>query len=164
MQNILSSQNLEFSGLKMLQLGDQMYREKKIRAKKHFEDMGLFVLSIDINGQGESLPIDLSKPINWPQYKGYFDIVTNFGTSEHVSDHMTCFENIYYFCKNGGIMYNLVPREGCWNKGCHKHAHKYNTEFFKSWAGEHFCTILENRVVDSKERFRDDMVLAVLRK
>jgi hypothetical protein len=164
LKDIMSKNNLSFNGLKMLQLGDQVYRDKKIRAKEYFESLGSSVVSIDINGQGGSLPIDLSVAIDEPNYKDNFDIITNFGTSEHVSDHFMCFENMYSFCKKNGIIYNLVPRKGFWNNKSHKDAHKYDTEFFVEWSEKHNCDILINRIVPKKERFCDDMILAILKK
>lgn len=161
---VLLGQNLILNGLKMLQLGDQIYREKKVRAKKYFEELGAFVLSIDINGKGGSVSKDLSKHIEWPEYKCHFDMITNFGTSEHVSDHIVCFENMYYFCRKGGIIYSLVPREGFWNHGAHRGVHKYNTEFFAKWANEHSCEVIINRIVTREERACPDMILAVLKK
>jgi hypothetical protein len=168
MENTLRSQNLIIKGLKMLQLGDQIYKEKnkQMIAKEHFESLGCFVISIDIKGENGSLSMDLSKIISWPEYRNYFDIVTNFGTSEHVSDHMNCFKNMYCFCRKGGILCNLVPREGHWNDHSHQYAHKYTTEFFNTWAIENNCEIILNRVIKRKERGagQGDNIFAVLKR
>ena len=159
-----NSQGLTFYNLKMLQLGDQMYREKSIRAKKFFEDIGTLVTSIDINGEGGSLPLDLSKPINNPAYINHFDIVTNFGTSEHVENHIMCFENMYNFTRKNGIMFNLVPREGFWNKGSHSKVHKYTTDFFDDLAKHYSCELLENRYITQEERKGGGLVMSALKK
>jgi len=163
-KEVLQKDNKDFNGLKIMQLGDQMYREKGIRAKEYLESLGSTVVSIDINGLGGSLPIDLSKIIDNPEYQGKFDLITNCGTSEHVSDHLICFENIYNFCSKNGIIYNIVPKKGCWNRGCHRNAHKYDIAFFEEWAKDHFCEILISKIVTKQERFYDDMVMAVLKK
>lgn len=164
LKDIMDKHGFQFKGLNMMQLGDQIYRDKKIRAKKYFESLGSIVVSIDINGKGGSLPIDLSRPIENLEYKNRFDLVTNFGTSEHVSDHLACFENMYNFCKTSGIMINLVPREGCWNNRSHRGAHKYSNEFFTKWASDHNCDVLVNRIITRAERFCDDMILVILKK
>jgi SAM-dependent methyltransferase len=164
LNEIMIQEKMVFHGLKMLQLGDQVCRGKKISGKKYFENLGSEVTSIDINGKNGSLPIDLSKLINWIERKDYFDIITNFGTSEHVSDHLTCFKNMYYFCRKGGIIFNLVPRKGFWNCRSHRNVHKYDTDFFEKWAKDNSCDILVNKIVKKEERFCDDMVLAVLKR
>jgi len=168
LNNIMKQEGLQYKGLKMLQLGDQIMRNVgKIRGKKYFEQLGAFVISIDINGLGGSLPLDLSKPIdNMSEHKDYFDVITNFGTSEHVSDHIACFANMYYFCRKGGILLNLSPREGHWNNRSHRHVHKYTTQFYDDWAKNNNCSVLINRVVPKGERVggQDDMILAILKK
>ena len=173
--NVLKQQNLSFNNIKMMQLGDQIYKDKNMRAKEYFESLGSLVVSIDIKGEGGSLPIDLSKPINMSEYKEYFDVVTNFGTSEHVSDHMACLENMYYFCKKNGILCNFVPREGHWIDRSHYNAHKYTTNFFYQWADQHNCEVVLSRIVTIRERTSGhcnsihlygmyDSILAILKK
>jgi len=165
LNKVLADNGMQYKGLKMLQLGDQVMRNvRKMRGKKYFENKGSFVVSIDLNGRGGSLPIDLSKQISMPEYKEYFDIITNFGTSEHVSDHMQCFKNMDYFCKKGGIIYNLNPREGHWNNRSHRGVHKYTTEFYDNWAKENGYSVIINRIITKAERFCDDMVMAILKK
>ena len=165
LNNVVETNGFKYDGLKMLQLGDQIIRiDGKLRAKKYFEGLGAFVFSIDINCKGGSVPIDLAKPVLMPEYNSYFELITNCGTSEHVSDHMQCFANMDYFCKKGGIIYNLVPREGFWYNRSHRNVHRYNTDFFASWAANNNYTILTNRIVTREEYCSDDLVLAILKK
>lgn len=169
-ENVLKDNNLKYKDLKILQLGDQLIRGlgERIIAKKYFEKLGCKVVSIDINGHGGSLPLDLSKQINIEEYKNNFDLVTNFGTSEHVSDHFICFDNIHNFCKPKGFIINLVPRIGFWNVREHEHAHKYDNVFFEKLAKKYNYKIIENRIVSGKERFGEDIeldsILAILKK
>jgi len=165
--NVLKQQNLSFNNIKMMQLGDQKVRNDPsneiISGKVFFEKKGVEVVSIDINGERGSLPIDLSRKIKWPQYKGYFDVITNFGTSEHIKEHLICFDNMLYFCRIGGLMINVVPKEGAFYKRAHRNTHKYTPNFFIQWAKDHYCDVLQARNVSKEERV-SEWVMAVLRR
>ena len=43
---------------------------------------------------------------------GAFDLITNFGTSEHVADQMNFFRYVHDACKVDGIMVHMVPAFG----------------------------------------------------
>jgi len=108
----------DIRGKSMLELGDQVLREKikKITnfktGKEYFTNNGVEHISIDLNGLHGSLKYDLSKPIINQNWINYFDIITNLGTSEHVepqSSQYFCFQNIHNFLKVGGIVIHIVP-------------------------------------------------------
>jgi hypothetical protein len=61
--------------------------------------------------------LDLTK--NLPsEYKGIYDIVTNFGTTEHVQSQYICWKNVFDMVKPGGIVINAVPKKGAWPNHC----------------------------------------------
>lgn len=178
-ESVMAEKGLQWDGLKVLQLGDMYFRvpgaelngkilpgRRRYRSKAHMEALGAEVVSIDTNGRGGSLPIDLGKPFD-PEY-GYedrFDLIINSGTSEHVHDPLTCHENVYNACKKGGVMFNLNPREGFWLKARgHRNCYKYTVEFWEEWAEVHDCEVHTIRVVDFGERAKDqdDLILAIL--
>lgn len=101
------------AGLRMLELGNQQFRSSalgaKVPAKHVFEMFGVEHTSIDLNGLNGALPLDLSKPIRDPKLMGAFDVVTNFGTTEHVSDQLECWHNIHRFVRPGGLVISAVP-------------------------------------------------------
>ena len=43
------------------------------------------------------------------EFKGYFDLVVNFGTTEHLSGQTNAFKFIHDSCKNGGFMISTLP-------------------------------------------------------
>ena len=97
----------------MAELGDQIlkYRDRtrpSIALKEYFEARLKSHLSIDLNALRGSIPYDLSKPLP-PELYGKFDVVTNFGTSEHVSDQYRVLWNIHQLCRVGGLMYHTIP-------------------------------------------------------
>ena len=81
------------------------------RTKAAFERHGWRHTSIDLNGLGGALALDLTVPIDVKSIEGPFDVVTNFGTSEHVEGQLECWRNIYRLCKTGGYIVCCTP----WN-------------------------------------------------
>jgi SAM-dependent methyltransferase len=45
-------------------------------------------------------------------FKNHFDLVTNFGTTEHVFDQVRCFRTMHDAAKAGGVLYTDVPMGG----------------------------------------------------
>jgi hypothetical protein len=72
-------------------------------------------LAFDLSGRNGSFRIDLCKNHDFiPQ----FDIVTNYGTIEHVNDQYHAFKNMHDLCLRGGIMLQAFPVVGHWpNQG-----------------------------------------------
>ncbi len=133
----------ELSGIKMMELGAQCLYipgqntsdAEMFWAKDFFEALGVKHTSIDLLasdlwkrwGEGGRPEVaDLTEPLD---YRG-FDIVTNFGTTEHVESTVTdlykAYQNIHNMCKVGGLMIHETPKTGSWpGHGCH-----YLTEKF----------------------------------
>jgi len=115
-QDVLSHFNLEHDGLVWGELGCQTIRKGKrtrVSAKDFYESRGAVHTSIDINGLLGSVSLDLDKPL--PQkYTNRFDIVTNYGTIEHVNNQHQVFKNMHDMCKVGGIMIHIFPLVGTW--------------------------------------------------
>lgn len=90
----------------MIELGNK--KTKGITWKSHFENMGIQHTSIDWNGKDGALPLDLNGPI----FLEPADVVTNFGTSEHVTNQEMCFENINRLSKKWIV--HQIPLVGNW--------------------------------------------------
>ena len=131
---------------RMLELGSQEFivEEKnnipEKTGKQYFENRGIFHTSFDLDGMYGSLRVDLAKPIKDPQWLGYFDIVTNSGTSEHVEPYKAqyeCFKNIHNCLRKGGIAVHVVPDiedlkdHNRWKKHSNNY---YSREFFRMLA------------------------------
>ena len=65
-------------------------------------------MSMDLNENDDSIPVDLNI---WPPEIeiGEFDIVTNFGTTEHLGNQLAAFAIVHYATKKNGIMLHHVP-------------------------------------------------------
>jgi hypothetical protein len=84
-----------------------------------YESKGISYKCIDLSGENGALKIDLAKPIK--KKLGTFDLVTDFGTSEHISQEndkalglYNCWLNKHNLLKVGGIMISENPKTGHW--------------------------------------------------
>lgn len=93
---------------------------------------------IDLNGENNAYPFDLSNKLSITRQ---FDIITDFGTSEHVGKNglfnwdsiYNCWWNKHNFCKIGGFIISENPKTGNWPG----HGFNYYTqEFYLSLALE----------------------------
>jgi hypothetical protein len=99
----------------MLELGNKRGTEHE-PYKAHFEKMGIAHTSIDWNGQDGAIAADLRNPLNLVLEeavgRSVFDMVTNIGTSEHVSDQAGCWQNI--IAAAGKWIVSITPHPGDW--------------------------------------------------
>ena len=76
------------------------------------------------------MKLDLNQKISNPKLKNNFQLVTNFGTSEHLINQENFFYNAHYLCKKDGLMIGIVPYRRSKKHGFFK----YDTLFFLSLA------------------------------
>jgi len=116
LENIIQSFG-GYQNVRILELGDQKIRPlQNLYSKIYFNNKGIKKhVSFDLNGRGGSIKEDLSKIIPIFCY-GLFDIITNFGTLEHIKEQYTVFLNIHNFCKVGGVMVHSLPLYGYWGR------------------------------------------------
>ena len=88
--------------------------------------LGFEYAAIDIDGSPESIPLDLNYDDAPPEAKGRYDLVTNFGTTEHIVNQLNAFKVIHELTAPGGIMLHTVPAQGYANHGLVN----YNFKFF----------------------------------
>ena len=142
------STGIKIEGCNMCELGDQFMcgfdddpSVPKI-AKTYFENIGVKHTSIDIGGQNGSLKLNLSKPLN--DFSNYFDLITNYGTSEHVSDQYNLFLNIHNFVRVGGAIINVAPLVGSWQD--HPCFFFYESDFFNILSEKNEYKIIYNEI------------------
>lgn len=147
------------AGIHMLELGNQHVDDKKGRiaektGKEYYTNRGCHHLSVDLNAEDGALPLDLSKRIDKPEWDGYFDVITNSGTTEHVEpfeSQYECFENIHRWQKLGGIVVHLVPdareldRRGRWKNHCNNY---YTLDFFQALADANGYRMTEAAIIN----------------
>lgn len=150
-------QNLDRKELSILELGDQdIYDSRIAEFKTKFRNLISKQFKIwktidltDSYGSGVEI-IDLSIPTS---INIQFDIITNFGTTEHVepeSGQYTCWNNINDLLKVGGLLINEVPTDnGYWYDHCR---YFYTDDFFYNLENYGF-SLIENKILDNKLHF-----------
>ncbi|MBN1799631.1 MAG: hypothetical protein JW822_13730 [Spirochaetales bacterium] len=148
---ILKKRGLSLNGIKMCELGNQHFFVEGIEfqtAKEYFLSLGVNHTSIDINGQDGALTLNLAKPVTDPALVGNFDIVTNYGTAEHVSNQYECYRNMHNFCRRGGLFIHVAPLVGSWPLHCE---HYYYPLFFIRLAEANKYRVLKQEIFFARE-------------
>lgn len=88
-----------------------------------YKQQGLDYMCIDLNGENDAKVWNLDEPVKTSRK---FDLVTDYGTSEHLHDIYMGFWNINKLTKVGGLMVHENPKRGNWPK----HGNHYRTRNF----------------------------------
>jgi hypothetical protein len=88
--------------------------------------LGFDYAAIDIDGSPDSIPLDLNYDHVPASAAEKYDLVTNFGTTEHIANQLNAFKIIHDLTKPGGIMLHQLPVQGMLNHGLIN----YNLKFF----------------------------------
>ena len=111
----------------VLELGNKRATRQK-PYKIAFERLGIRHVSVDLNGADGSLQLDIRQPLNL----GMFDVVTNFGTSEHVSEQEPAWRNMIEAVGANGILVSHTPLAGWNNHGIWYPSVEFYREFARS--------------------------------
>src|SRR5579863_7275263 len=95
-------------------------------ARKFWEWLGFCYAAIDIDGSPDSIPIDLNYDAVPNAARARYDLVTNFGTTEHVANQLNAFKVIHDLTALNGVMIHNLPAQGMQNHGLIN----YNPKFF----------------------------------
>jgi hypothetical protein len=72
-------------------------------AREFWTWLGLSYSSIDIDGSPGSIPLDLNYDEVPTELIGKYDVVTNFGTTEHVANQLQSFKIVHDLATPGGL-------------------------------------------------------------
>jgi len=105
---------------------------EKMKASDLYKKIGFTqYTSIDINGLDGAEVFDFNNLISESyEFEEQFDLVTNFGTTEHISNQAMAFRNIHNLCARDGIMMGMVPFQGAAQHGLFN----YQPSFFEELA------------------------------
>ena len=95
-----------FEKIRVMEMGAIEHKspEPRMPARNWYLENGVSkVVSVDLNGDRESLVHDLGTPLP-EEHHDYYHLVTNYGTGEHVNDQWMFFKNVHDACKAGCIM------------------------------------------------------------
>ena len=95
-------------------------------ARQFREWLGFQYASIKSTAARTVFRLDLNYDVlpDWARKK--YDVVTNFGTTEHIANQLNAFKIIHDLTAPGGIMIHAVPAQGLVNHGLLK----YNPKWF----------------------------------
>jgi hypothetical protein len=95
-------------------------------ARDFWRWLGFKYAAVDVDGSPGSIPLDLNFDSVPPEAKGKYQLVTNFGTTEHVANQLNAFKIIHDLTALNGIMIHELPTQGMLNHGLVN----YNFKFF----------------------------------
>jgi hypothetical protein len=88
--------------------------------------LGYRYACIDLDGTPGALPLDLNHAAVPVRHRRRYQLVTNFGTTEHVANQLNAFKVIHDLTATGGVMLHNLPAQGMFNHGLVN----YNPKFF----------------------------------
>jgi hypothetical protein len=95
-------------------------------SRPFWEWLGFRYASIDYNGTPGAVPLDLNYESIPRRMRGRYDLVTNYGTTEHVANQLNAFKVIHELTAPGGLMLHNLPAQGFCGHGLVN----YNLKFF----------------------------------
>jgi SAM-dependent methyltransferase len=157
------------SMLRVCEFGDQCFIAMDDQGlngtacRHYYEKAGVeLYLAFDLSGRNGSFKIDLCKNHDFiPQ----FDIVTNYGTMEHVNDQYHAFRNMHDLCVKGGVMLHGFPIIGHWpNHGRYYYSLPFVYELARC-AKYHVIAVAQAPCYGhDSDRSDRDLILAALQK
>jgi hypothetical protein len=144
----------EYEPTSVLDLGAQnLYNQPVLPApyaSTWYEAKRIIYVSVDLNGENNSIQMDLGKPLSGELATSWvdFEMVVDSGTSEHIGTNgafdweaiYNCWKTKHDLLKIGGLMVNENPKTQNWPA----HSFQYYTEaFYKELAALTDYQILE---------------------
>jgi SAM-dependent methyltransferase len=94
-------------------------------ARRLFERAGWKYICIDTSAEFDAVVLDLNYDrVPWRHRAGY-DLVTNFGCTEHIANQLNAFKAIHDLVKPGGLMVHAVPCQGFVDHGLFNYSAKF---------------------------------------
>ncbi len=81
----------------------------KGHSRDFYEAIGMEYTSLDASGKGDAIVFDLNFDTVPEEQRGKFDLLTNFGTSEHVFNQYNTFKAAHDFVRKGGAFMHFTP-------------------------------------------------------
>lgn len=122
-------------GVRVLEFGDK--RNPSGLYRDWYVEQGCVYTSVDINNRNGAIGLDVRQPFDL----GEFDVVTNWGFSEHVSVQKPFWENAYNSMGEGGVFVGTTPKPDHWLNHAWSFWHP-KEEFFLAWAEANGMEIL----------------------
>ncbi|WP_449258400.1 hypothetical protein [Chlorobium limicola] len=163
-QYIIDSSGMLWPGISMCELGNQKIKflKRRMPARKYYRQIGVKEhVSLDLNGINSAVAVNLDNPVP-DSLLNRFNMVSDFGTIEHVNNQYPAFKTMHNLCMVGGIILHALPAVGHWpGHG----RYYYSEQFFEQLAdlcGYSFVKPLSRAARD--DRMFHDLLLAAFQK
>ena len=147
----------ELGNQKILAKGKNGKEYKKCTSKEWFENNGALHASFDLNGKDGAFPLDLCEPVP-AEFLSKFNLISNYGTTEHVENQEMVFKNIHDLAVPNGFMVHSIPLVGFWKGHCPFH--------YKENFPERLCEMNEYRLINKfiQDRNKNKLLNFVVKK
>ena len=97
--------------------------DQEAPARDLYESLGFeWYVIIDLDGADGALEFALNESLTQKYgFSEQFEVVTNFGTAEHVVDQRALFTNVHNLTATNGLMLHSLPSLGWRNHGCYRY-------------------------------------------
>lgn len=138
--------------------------DRGVVAKEIYSSWGVRHVSIDLSGEDGALKINLDKPVPRAMMKA-FDVVTNYGTIEHVNNQFQVFKNMHDMTRNMGIMIHSLPPPGNWpNHGRYYYPQEFINELAASCNYEIIKLTVQNCFSDFRYGSDKNLIMVAFKK
>lgn len=148
-------------GFSVCELGDQFITHgvRRLAADVYRDELrcGRYV-SIDGNGRNGAVAYDLNEPL--PRSIGTFDLVTDFGTGEHVFNQWQVFKTIHELIRKKGFFVFDRPTQGYEANGGHCYFNVHEC-VFNDFAAANFYKVLR---LERQATKRGELLRGVMQK
>ena len=131
---------INYEGLSLCELGNQKFTFKRQSGKQYYLSLGVNHVSLDLNGKDGAIPLDLDVDIP-KSFSNKFEVVTDYGTIEHVNNQYGVFKNVHNLCKEKGVMIHVLPHVKSPNAVSERYY--FSQEFMEGLAKKNGYKILE---------------------
>jgi hypothetical protein len=135
----ISPSALDLAKRKLVYFSTPRPKERTTLLSEITDLVGIQYNSIDVCPGLKTEILDLNFDPLPERLRGQYDVVMNFGTTEHIFNQWNCFEVIHDATKVGGVMYHQLPSTGYLDHGYYC----YTPLFFKDMAAANGYEILD---------------------
>ena len=159
--NLLEGLHVLKPGVKMLELGCQelfLGQTPRPYAAAMFRKRGMSVRSVDISGCGGAETANIEESLGDCAY----DLVTDFGTLEHVDDIYLGIKSAHEACRMGGMIIHRNPLVGHWEP---HGSHWFTMEFWAALSRmcKDSCQMLETRAACGNPKTGMEVLAVIIR-
>ena len=105
LEDLYLQSGLDPSNLSKYDNIDNWPKQPRASSKKFYEDLGFSdYSSIDINNEHGAIPLDLNYELKDKKLFNKFDVVTDFGSCEHIFNVSECYKTIHKILKVNGLI------------------------------------------------------------